>query len=77
MDSVFTPLNIAMETRNVLMAVMNSTVVSTELLATFLYLCTFFIRQKVTATESFSCDQFCLFFFHTCNVFTLLHSYVE
>ena len=56
MDSVFTPLNVAMETRNVLMAVMNSAVLSTELLATFLYLCMFFIRQKVTATESFSCD---------------------
>ena len=38
MDSVSHPTNIVMGTGSVLMAVMNSTVVSTKLLASFLYL---------------------------------------
>jgi len=39
MDSVSHPTNVVMETGSVLMAVMNSTAVSTELLARFLYHC--------------------------------------
>ena len=46
MDSVYPPPNIAMETRSVLMAVMNSTVVSSNLLATFLYLSSSFGRKS-------------------------------
>ena len=46
MDSVYPPPNIVMETRSVLMAVMNSTVVSSNLLATFLYLSSSFGRKS-------------------------------